>query len=201
MRKYFRDESGVGAIEFSIIAPFLAIVLLGTISGWAYYSQNNYMRDAVEVAGKYFLQLEPNGDIYPCVLQIGSFQPKNAFRDGVEAAWRHASSHSCFDCYNTWLNENRATDVPRGTMVNGAPVQGRDHGWPHSDQLRTVERYTRTGHNTLDVSLTITEIDGKGFSVSLIPETLERTTLRAISEGDPVNLEVDMLAKYAVKAQ
>jgi MoaA/NifB/PqqE/SkfB family radical SAM enzyme len=58
-------------------------------------------------AGKYFLQLEPNGDIYPCVLQIGSFQPKNAFRDGVEVAWRHASSHSCFDCYNTWLNENR----------------------------------------------------------------------------------------------
>lgn len=59
-------------------------------------------------AGKYFLQIEPNGDIYPCVLQIGSFVPKNAFRDGVETAWRHASSHSCFDCYNTWLNENRA---------------------------------------------------------------------------------------------
>lgn len=58
-------------------------------------------------AGKYFLQMEPNGDIYPCVLQIGTFQPKNVFRDGVETAWRHASSHSCFDCYNTWLNENR----------------------------------------------------------------------------------------------
>ena len=58
-------------------------------------------------AGKYFLQVEPNGDVYPCVLQIGSFVPKNAFRDGVETAWRHASSHSCFDCYNTWLNENR----------------------------------------------------------------------------------------------
>ncbi len=58
-------------------------------------------------AGKYFLQIEPNGDLYPCVLQIGSFQPKNVHRDGVEAAWRHAWSHSCFDCYNTWLNENR----------------------------------------------------------------------------------------------
>jgi hypothetical protein len=51
--------------------------------------------------------MEPNGDIYPCVLQIGTFQPKNAFRDGVETAWQHASNHSCFDCYNTWLNENR----------------------------------------------------------------------------------------------
>jgi len=57
----------------------------------------------------------------------------------------------------TWLNENRATDVPRGTTVEGVPVQGRDHGWPHSDELRTVERWTRTGHNTLDVVLTITD--------------------------------------------
>jgi riboflavin synthase len=51
------------------------------------------------------------------------------------------------------------------------------------------------------VSLTVADVDAKGFSVSLIPETLERTTLGAVKEGDPVNLEVDMLAKYAVKAQ
>jgi riboflavin synthase len=50
------------------------------------------------------------------------------------------------------------------------------------------------------VSLTVTELDAKSFSVSLIPETLERTTLGSIDEGDPVNLEVDMLAKYAVRA-
>lgn len=56
MRKFFRDETGVGAIEFALIAPMLAFVLLGIISGWAYYQQNNYMRDSVEVAGKYFLQ-------------------------------------------------------------------------------------------------------------------------------------------------
>ena len=56
MRKFFRDETGVGAIEFALIAPLLALVLLGTISGWAYYQQNNHMRDSVEVAGKYFLQ-------------------------------------------------------------------------------------------------------------------------------------------------
>jgi len=49
------------------------------------------------------------------------------------------------------------------------------------------------------VSLTVTEVDDSGFSVSLIPETLERTTLGTVSPGDPVNLEVDMLAKYAVK--
>lgn len=59
-------------------------------------------------AGRYFVNMEPNGDIYPCVLHIGTFSPKNALADGVEAAWRHAHNHSCFGCYNTWLNENRA---------------------------------------------------------------------------------------------
>jgi MoaA/NifB/PqqE/SkfB family radical SAM enzyme len=59
-------------------------------------------------AGRYFLQMEPNGDIYPCVLHVGTFEPKNAVKDGVEAAWKHAQRHSCFACYNTWLNENRA---------------------------------------------------------------------------------------------
>ena len=43
----------------------------------------------------------------------------------------------------TWLSEN----------YHG----NRDHGWPHSDELRTVERYTRTAYNTMEVSLTITD--------------------------------------------
>jgi riboflavin synthase len=46
------------------------------------------------------------------------------------------------------------------------------------------------------VSLTVTDVDESGFGVSLIPETLERTTLGAASAGRRVNLEVDVLAKY-----
>jgi riboflavin synthase len=49
------------------------------------------------------------------------------------------------------------------------------------------------------VSLTVVEADFHRFSVSLIPETLERTTLGSVREGHPVNLEVDMLAKLAVR--
>ncbi|HET7046123.1 MAG TPA: riboflavin synthase [Gaiellaceae bacterium] len=45
-------------------------------------------------------------------------------------------------------------------------------------------------------SLTIAELDGAGFAVALIPHTLEVTTLGALEAGDPVNLEVDVLAKY-----
>src|SRR5436190_14530872 len=46
------------------------------------------------------------------------------------------------------------------------------------------------------VSLTVAEIGDDWFSVSLIPETLERTTLGRAEPGRPVNLEVDVLAKY-----
>jgi riboflavin synthase len=49
------------------------------------------------------------------------------------------------------------------------------------------------------VSLTVAEIDDEGFSVSLIPETLERTTLGSAAPGRVVNLEVDVLAKYVEK--
>jgi riboflavin synthase len=49
------------------------------------------------------------------------------------------------------------------------------------------------------VSLTIASVDDTGFTVSLIPETLERTTLGAATPGRVVNLEVDVLAKYVEK--
>jgi riboflavin synthase len=46
------------------------------------------------------------------------------------------------------------------------------------------------------VSLTVSRVDDAEFDVSLIPETLERTTLGAAGPGTEVNLEVDVLAKY-----
>ncbi len=49
------------------------------------------------------------------------------------------------------------------------------------------------------VSLTVAGVEPAEFSVSLIPETLERTTLGSAGPGDPVNLEVDVLAKYVEK--
>jgi riboflavin synthase len=49
------------------------------------------------------------------------------------------------------------------------------------------------------VSLTVARVDDEGFDVSLIPETLARTNLGAAVAGTPVNLEVDVLAKYVEK--
>jgi riboflavin synthase len=49
------------------------------------------------------------------------------------------------------------------------------------------------------VSLTVSAIGDDWFEVSLIPETLERTTLGEVAAGRAVNLEVDVVAKYVEK--
>ena len=67
-----------------------------------------------------------------------------------------------------------------------------------------LERYlVDKGSITVDgISLTVAEVssgsttDGSSFTVSLIPETLTRTTLGFKQPGDVVNLEVDVIAKY-----
>ena len=46
------------------------------------------------------------------------------------------------------------------------------------------------------VSLTVSSLTPLGFAVSLIPETLSRTSLGSLQEGSRVNIEVDVLAKH-----
>jgi riboflavin synthase len=46
------------------------------------------------------------------------------------------------------------------------------------------------------VSLTVAALDDRGLTVALVPHTLAETTLGALSAGDEVNLEADILAKY-----
>ena len=54
------------------------------------------------------------------------------------------------------------------------------------------------GSITVDgVSLTVVDVLPDGFTVAVIPHTAEVTTLGARRPGDPVNLEVDVMAKYA----
>lgn len=49
------------------------------------------------------------------------------------------------------------------------------------------------------ISLTINQVRASLFSVALIPHTVDETTLADRRAGDPVNLEVDMIAKYVEK--
>lgn len=63
---------------------------------------------------------------------------------------------------------------------------------------RDLLRYVvKKGSIAVDgVSLTVAEVTERSFTVSLIPETLERTTLGTAEPGTQVNLEADVLAKY-----
>lgn len=61
-----------------------------------------------------------------------------------------------------------------------------------------LRRYTVSqGSVALDgVSLTVAALTPDGFEVSLIPETLARTTLGRLEAGAPVNVELDVIARY-----
>jgi riboflavin synthase len=104
----------------------------------------------------------------------------------------------------------RATDRLGGHVVQG-----------HADGTGTVEAVREEGFSRVvriaapaellryvvekgsiavdGVSLTVSGVDEEAFEVSLIPETLERTTLGSAAPGRVVNLEVDVLAKYLEK--
>ena len=104
----------------------------------------------------------------------------------------------------------RASDRLGGHIVQGhvdgvgAVESAVDEGFARIVRIAAgpeVLRYVvEKGSIAIDgVSLTVASVDDEGFTVSLIPETLERTTLGAASPGRVVNLEVDVLAKYVEK--
>ena len=104
----------------------------------------------------------------------------------------------------------RASDRLGGHIVQGH-VDGTgtidsaaDEGFARNVRIACgtdVLRYiVEKGSIAIDgVSLTVASVDDNGFTVSLIPETLERTTLGEATPGRVVNLEVDVLAKYVEK--
>jgi riboflavin synthase len=101
----------------------------------------------------------------------------------------------------------RAQDRLGGHVVQGH-VDGtgtvravREEGFSRVLDIDTEPRLARylveKGSVAVDgVSLTVSALHESGFSVSLIPETLQRTNLGQIGEGSLVNIEVDILAKH-----
>ena len=69
--------------------------------------------------------------------------------------------------------------------------------WRFEASMALLRYIARKGSICVDgVSLTVNEVDDAGFEVALIPHTVEHTAFRALREGDAVNLEVDLLARY-----
>ncbi|HEU4346533.1 MAG TPA: riboflavin synthase [Actinoplanes sp.] len=111
------------------------------------------------------------------------------------------------------VNLERAATV--GSRLGGHLVQGHVDGVARiiardpADDWEVVRftlppelsRYVvEKGSITVDgVSLTVMAVDDESFSVGLIPTTLKLTVLGTKTAGDPVNLEVDIIAKYVEK--
>jgi riboflavin synthase len=73
------------------------------------------------------------------------------------------------------------------------------NGWRiFIDAPDTVLRYViKKGSIAIDgISLTVADVDKKGFSIAMIPHTAKLTTLGFKSAGDSINLETDLIGKY-----
>ena len=120
------------------------------------------------------------------------------------------------------LGERRAgdlVDIERaaalGDRLGGHIVQGHIDGTSTVQTVTpaagwTIVRFTldrehaplvaRKGSIAVDgVSLTVSSVGDDWFEVSLIPETLSATTLGALSPGDRVNIETDILARHILR--
>lgn len=111
------------------------------------------------------------------------------------------------------VNIERAAQV--GDRLGGHIVQGHIDGTSEvvsvtPGELWSVVRFTldennaplvaRKGSIAIDgTSLTVSDVGRDWFEVSLIPETLAATTLGALSPGDAVNIETDILARHILR--
>ncbi len=101
----------------------------------------------------------------------------------------------------------RPTDRLGGHLVSGH-VDGmavavrrwddaRAERWRFEAAMTLLRYVAHKGSVCVDgVSLTVNEVDAAGFEVALIPHTIEHTAFHALREGDAVNIEVDLLARY-----
>ena len=80
-------------------------------------------------------------------------------------------------------------------------VQGADDYWLRIEIPPELARYVIfKGSLCIEgISLTVAQIEGTKVSAAIIPHTVKMTNLKSLKPGDPVNLEVDLVAKYVEK--
>jgi riboflavin synthase len=88
-----------------------------------------------------------------------------------------------------------------GKLVSFTQIKGRDDRRLGIEIPSSLVRYVvAQGSICVEgISLTVAAIEEEGLEIAIIPHTFEQTNLRDLRPGDPVNLEVDVLAKYVEK--
>jgi riboflavin synthase len=147
-----------------------------------------------------------------CLTAI-AITPNSVSFDLADETWQHTS----FSRMHTGALVNLELAMPAdgrfgGHIVQGHvdgtgefialdQIQGADDYWLSIQIPEQVARYViHKGSLSIEgISLTVAKIEGTAVTVAIIPHTAEMTNLRSLKPGDPVNLEVDMIAKYVEK--
>ena len=165
--------------------------------------------DSVAVSGVCLtaLDIEPN-----------AFPPRFSADLAAETIARTTLSHLRPDSV-----VNLELPTPAGSPLGGHVVQGHVDGTAtllaldplHPDQLNTTDWRLRLtiptpltpyvvekGSITVEgISLTVAAIHDNEVTIAIIPHTYASTSLRALAPGAPLNIEVDVLSKYAERRQ
>jgi riboflavin synthase len=85
-----------------------------------------------------------------------------------------------------------------GKFVTLEEIRGADNYWLRIEIPPELARYVifKGSLSIEGISLTVAKVEGIEATVAIIPHTTEMTNLKSLKHGDPVNLEVDMIAKY-----
>jgi riboflavin synthase len=88
-----------------------------------------------------------------------------------------------------------------GTFLGLQRIPGGEDYWLRIEIPPEMSRYViYKGSLCIEgISLTVAAVEGTLVTVAIIPHTAEMTNLKSLQPGDPVNLEVDMVAKYIEK--
>ena len=88
-----------------------------------------------------------------------------------------------------------------GEVVRFDPI-GESHELVIRAPAELAGYIARKGSVTIDgVSLTVNRVEGREFSINLIPHTVQVTTLKRLAAGSRVNLEIDLIARYVERMQ
>jgi riboflavin synthase len=181
---------------------------IGTVVSSA---DNRLIIAAPKIAPK--LQLGDSVDVNGACLTVTMFDKTSFSVDIMEETLERTSLGKL----KSGDSVNLETALTLQKPLGGHLVQG------HVDTTGEVESVTKRAESTLirvaappdimcyivekgfiavnGVSLTVTERDGQGFSVSIVNFTMKNTNLGELHEGDPVNLEADIIAKYVEQLQ
>jgi len=88
-----------------------------------------------------------------------------------------------------------------GKLIALERIADSENYWLHIEIPPQLARYVifKGSLSIEGISLTVVKVERTQVTLAIIPHTVEMTNLKSLKSGDPVNLEVDMIAKYVEK--